>query len=98
MPRDLNGWMAPTQRWIVGAASDCDVRVRDEYVSPKHCEVLLDASGQYWVRDLGSTNGTRIEYATGHTTNVRQNWSLFLPGYTLHIGRQRIPYQTRKTA
>lgn len=46
---------------IVGLASDCDVRIDDQYVSAHHARVDVDDVGAVWVRDLGSTNGTYIQ-------------------------------------
>jgi len=34
-----------------------------ESVSRRHCELRVDARGQVWVRDLGSTNGTLLDGA-----------------------------------
>jgi pSer/pThr/pTyr-binding forkhead associated (FHA) protein len=34
--------------------------VEEEAVSARHCELRRTASGAYEIRDLGSTNGTRI--------------------------------------
>jgi pSer/pThr/pTyr-binding forkhead associated (FHA) protein len=44
---------------IVGRKEDCDVRVDHKSVSKQHC-VLVKTDGALLVRDLGSTNGTRV--------------------------------------
>jgi pSer/pThr/pTyr-binding forkhead associated (FHA) protein len=44
---------------IVGRKEDCDVRVDHKSVSKQHC-VLVKSDGLVFVRDLGSTNGTRV--------------------------------------
>ncbi len=44
---------------IVGRKEDCDVRVDHKSVSKQHC-VLVKSDGLLLVRDLGSTNGTRV--------------------------------------
>ena len=44
---------------IVGRKEDCDVRVDHKSVSKQHC-VLVKTDGMLLVRDLGSTNGTRV--------------------------------------
>lgn len=36
-----------------------DIELNDEVVSRRHLEILLK-DGKYWVRDLGSTNGTML--------------------------------------
>jgi hypothetical protein len=44
----------------VGRAPECDLILDDEGVSRQHCEMRLH-SGQWWLRDLGTTNGTRLD-------------------------------------
>jgi DNA-binding NtrC family response regulator len=46
----------------IGGAASNDLCLGDRHVSRSHCEVFEQA-GEYWVRDLGSTNGT---YVDGH--------------------------------
>ncbi|MBI4042721.1 MAG: sigma 54-interacting transcriptional regulator [Deltaproteobacteria bacterium] len=43
----------------IGSASDCKVILADPYVSKLHCELFCE-SGKIFVRDLKSTNGTKI--------------------------------------
>ncbi|HEU4490045.1 MAG TPA: FHA domain-containing protein [Jiangellales bacterium] len=43
----------------VGRSPDCTLPVDDEYVSTRHAR-LVPRDGQWWVEDLGSTNGTYI--------------------------------------
>ena len=44
---------------VVGRHRWCDVRIASPRVSRRHCCLALDRDGVL-VRDLGSTNGTRI--------------------------------------
>ncbi|MFO0823462.1 MAG: FHA domain-containing protein [Gemmataceae bacterium] len=44
---------------LVGRDEDCDVRLDHKSVSKQHC-VLVKTDGLILVRDLGSTNGTRV--------------------------------------
>src|SRR3954470_7521608 len=44
---------------VVGRREDCDLRVDHKSVSKLHC-VLVKTDGLILVRDLGSTNGTRV--------------------------------------
>lgn len=44
---------------LIGRAPDCDVRVKSEFVSGHHCELLLDEH-VLRIHDLGSKNGTLI--------------------------------------
>jgi pSer/pThr/pTyr-binding forkhead associated (FHA) protein len=49
-------------RLLVGRQSTCDVPVPGATVSSRHCELEL-RDGYWFVRDLGSKNGTRINGA-----------------------------------
>jgi pSer/pThr/pTyr-binding forkhead associated (FHA) protein len=44
---------------LVGRHSSCEVRLQSSRVSRRHC-CLIAAGNQVLVRDLGSTNGTKI--------------------------------------
>jgi pSer/pThr/pTyr-binding forkhead associated (FHA) protein len=44
---------------IIGRKEDCDVRLEHKSVSKMHC-VLVKTDGLLLLRDLGSTNGTRV--------------------------------------
>src|SRR6266478_3701097 len=62
---------------IVGRKEDCDVRVDHKSVSKQHC-VLVKSDGLLLVRDLGSTNGTRVN-------GQRVRRAALLPNDQLHI-------------
>lgn len=44
----------------VGTADECDIVLHDDTVSRRHCEIELTEKG-FRVRDLGSTNGIRMQ-------------------------------------
>lgn len=44
---------------LIGRNEDCDVRIDHKSVSKLHC-VLVKTDGLIMLRDLGSTNGTRV--------------------------------------
>jgi predicted component of type VI protein secretion system len=44
---------------VVGRKEDCDVRLEHKSVSKQHC-VIVKTDGLLLLRDLGSTNGTRV--------------------------------------
>jgi predicted component of type VI protein secretion system len=44
---------------VVGRKEDCDVRLEHKSVSKMHC-VIVRTDGLLLLRDLGSTNGTRV--------------------------------------
>ncbi len=43
----------------IGRGPDCTLELSDEYVSTRHARVLRH-DGQWYVEDLGSTNGTHL--------------------------------------
>ena len=73
--------------WTVGSSPDADITVADEYVSPRHARLYQHETGQAWVEDLGSTNGTWVngQRCYGATR--------IYPGDTLRIGRQDLPWR-----
>ena len=44
---------------VVGRKEDCDLKINHKSVSKMHC-VLVKTDGLLLLRDLGSTNGTRV--------------------------------------
>ena len=52
------------RRYGVGKGEDCDIVVDGLYTSRRHCEIWFDKGG-WWVADAGSTNGIRVESASG---------------------------------
>jgi pSer/pThr/pTyr-binding forkhead associated (FHA) protein len=45
---------------VIGRGSDCQIRLDDDYSSTRHAR-LFSSDGQWWVEDLGSTNGTYLD-------------------------------------
>lgn len=66
---------------LVGRRQDCDVRLDHKSVSKIHC-VLVKTDGLLMLRDLGSTNGTRV-----NGTRVRR--AALLPNDQLSIAHYR---------
>jgi len=72
----------------VGRREDCDVCLRFPNISSYHCELeLLD--GFWRIRDLGSSNGTKVNGA-----RLTEGW--ILPGDRLSIARHH--YEVKYTA
>ena len=66
---------------LVGRRDSCDIALRFQNVSSRHCE--LEFVDGYWlVRDLGSSNGTKV-----NGVRVRSKW--VLPGDELSVARHR---------
>lgn len=56
---------------LIGRASDCDLIIDDEYSSNYHAR--LSRNGDQWfLEDLGSTNGTFIENSRVHSSTTVQ--------------------------
>ena len=69
------------RKLIVGRRSSCDVTLRFPNVSSRHCELEL-INGYWYVKDLGSSNGIRV-----NSERCDQKW--VFPGDILHIGRHK---------
>jgi pSer/pThr/pTyr-binding forkhead associated (FHA) protein len=66
---------------VVGRQTDCDVSLTHRSISGRHCQ--LECVDGFWrVRDLGSSNGTRVN---GITVNV----SWLMPDDELTLGKER---------
>jgi len=46
---------------LIGRQPDCDLRIEDKQVSRSHARIIRDAEG-VMIEDLGSTNGTKVNY------------------------------------
>ena len=49
-----------TATFLVGRSPDCDVQVLDPSVAERHAQVLFDGI-LWWVRDLNTSGGTRVD-------------------------------------
>jgi pSer/pThr/pTyr-binding forkhead associated (FHA) protein len=63
---------------LIGRSSDCDVSVSDKSVSGRHC-AILNNGGRYLLRDLESTNGTRLNGGLVKQARLK-------PGDTIEVG------------
>jgi adenylate cyclase len=69
MARQVNGELVPVgggdtiplirERLTVGRRESCDIRLQLPNVSGLHCELSF-RKGFWWIRDLGSTNGVKV--------------------------------------
>ena len=66
---------------VVGRKEECDVRLEHKSVSKMHC-VIVKTDGLLMLRDLGSTNGTRV-----NGTRVRR--AALLPNDQLSIAHYK---------
>jgi pSer/pThr/pTyr-binding forkhead associated (FHA) protein len=70
---------------LIGRDDDCDVRLDHRSISKLHC-ILVKTDGLLLLRDLGSTNGTRVN-------NQRVRRAALLPNDLLTIAN--VKYQVK---
>jgi len=80
-----------TKRFLVGREQDCQLRPNSELVSRHHCVFIID---DYTVRlrDLGSTNGTRVN------GDLVRGEIVLNPGDRVTIGRLEVELVVRTAA
>lgn len=72
-------------RFVVGKGNDCDLQFVDATVSRQHFEIVQEGEA-FWVRDLGSTNGTVVD-------GLRVKDAALVPGARISIGRVELIFQ-----
>lgn len=73
---------------VIGRGPGCDLTLSDGTVSRLHAELIRD--GERWVvRDMGSTNGTRVN-------GWRVRRAVLEPGDVLALGAQRVVFGRRR--
>ncbi len=77
---------------LVGRAEEVDVRIDHKSISKLHCAVLV-ADGLLVVRDLGSTNGTRVNGQRVRRGTLLPNDHLSLAkfSYQFRVGEDASP-------
>ncbi len=77
---------APLQgkKFVIGRSPEAHVCLRRGRVSRKHAEIYRDEHGHWWVRDLGSSNGTLVN---GHRI---EDHKLDLKADRIHVGPYRL--------
>ena len=77
-------------RTVIGRGSDADITISDSGTSRRHVEVLWDGQ-RGMVRDLGSTNGSRLD-------GQRVERAGLADGQTITIGRTDIVFRVIASA
>ena len=77
---------------LVGRRSSCDISLTFPNVSSHHCELEF-RNGYWWVRDVGSRNGIKV-----NGQRCDSHW--LMPGDVLHIARHQfeVKYEPRTNA
>src|SRR5262249_39029900 len=69
---------------VVGRKEECDVRLDHKSVSKIHC-VLVKTDGLLLLRDLGSTNGTRVNGTRARRAALLPNDQLGIAHYKFRV-------------
>src|SRR5437588_12906934 len=74
---------------LVGRREDCDLRLEHKSVSKLHC-VIVKSDGMLMLRDLGSTNGTRVNGQRVRRAMLLPDDQLQIASYKfrVHLGAQ----------
>jgi hypothetical protein len=71
---------------VLGRGSDVDVQLADTGVSRRHGEVILEPNGHHVYRDLGSTNGSKVNGRKVHEVSL-------VDGDRIEVGRSVLVYR-----
>jgi pSer/pThr/pTyr-binding forkhead associated (FHA) protein len=69
---------------VVGRKEDCDLRLEHKSVSKMHC-VIVKTDGMLLLRDLGSTNGTRVNGQRVRRAVLLPNDQLSIANYKFRV-------------
>ncbi len=77
---------------VVGRREDCDLRLEHKSVSKMHC-IIVKTDGLLMLRDLGSTNGTRVNGTRVRRAALLPNDQLSIASYKfrVHLGPDAAP-------
>src|SRR5712691_3218205 len=69
---------------LVGRKEECDLRLDHKSVSKLHC-IIVKTDGLLLLRDLGSTNGTRVNGTRVRRAALLPNDQVSIAGHTFKI-------------
>src|SRR5229473_5686486 len=77
---------------LVGRREECDLRIPHKSVSKLHC-VIVKTDGLLLLRDLGSTNGTRVNGQRVRRAALLPNDLLSIASFKfrVHLGPDAVP-------
>ena len=56
-----NSKLAKQEVWLIGSSRECDLVIKNQFVSRKHC-LLFKNGSQFELEDWASTNGTYVNH------------------------------------
>ena len=82
---------------VVGRKEDCDLRLEHKSVSKMHC-VIVKTDGLLLLRDLGSTNGTRVNGQRVRRAALLPNDQVSIASFKfrVHLGPDEPPGPRRR--
>jgi pSer/pThr/pTyr-binding forkhead associated (FHA) protein len=82
---------------VVGRKEDCDLRLEHKSVSKMHC-ILVKTDGLLLLRDLGSTNGTRVNGQRVRRAALLPNDQLNIASckFRVYLGPDQAPAPVRQ--
>lgn len=88
---DLNDhrYVLDGPRAVLGRSDDAECVLRDPNVSRRHAELRQDASGQWEIFDLGSTNGVKVNGRRVTEAPLREGDQVTIGTTTFRFGIQR---------
>ena len=84
------------KRVLIGRGEDCDIQLISDRVSRHHCEVFCQ-DGQFFVRDLGSTNGTYVDGVRVSRTALRNGSVINVPTQVFAFTAGLLHYHVHKS-
>jgi predicted component of type VI protein secretion system len=77
---------------LVGRKEECDLRLDHKSVSKMHC-IIVKTDGMLLLRDLGSTNGTRVNGQRVRRAALMPNDELTIAGFKFRIHFGQAPVE-----
>lgn len=84
------------KRVLIGRGEDCDIQLVSDRVSRHHCEVFCQ-DGQFFVRDLGSTNGTYVDGVRVSRAALRNGSVINVPAQVFAFTGGLLHYHVHKS-
>jgi serine/threonine protein kinase len=69
---------------VIGRASECDIILRSDHVSKRHCQIMVEDDG-VWVEDLESANGTFVNTKQIRRARLNHRDTLDVAGHQFEV-------------